>query len=155
MYGFPAWNNKVGFTAAQGALNLLESVIYCFYMYVVGKEIVDWSYAGIKTLEVRGKAVSLAVLLCFSGAVMTVSKTLLYCKLLFTLYWCTGTLTSAGLNEYFSNFENIGHNSLFNIIMLWIIPNGAWIVMPGYMIYVLGKEILESMSATGNGKKTR
>jgi hypothetical protein len=87
MYGFPAWNNKVGFTAAQGALNLLESVIYCFYMYVVGKEIVDWSYAGIKNLEVRGKGVSLAVLLCFSGAVMTISKTILYCKLRFILYW--------------------------------------------------------------------
>lgn len=29
--------------------------------------------------------------------------------------------------------------------MLWIIPNGAWIVLPSYMVYVLGKEILESM----------
>lgn len=137
MYGWPAWNNHNGFTAAQGTLNVLESVMYCWYLYVVGSQVVDWSYEGISQLEVRGKGVNLAVLIGFSGAVMTVSKTL--------LYW---------FNEAFSGFDNIGHNSLFNLIVLWVIPNGAWIVLPGYMIYVLGKEILESMSA-GGSKKTR
>ena len=80
MYGWPAWNNHNGFTAAQGTLNLLESIMYCWYLYVVGSQVVDWSYEGIKTLEVKGKGVNLAVLVGFSGAVMTVSKTLLYCE---------------------------------------------------------------------------
>lgn len=54
--------------------------MYCWYLYVVGSQVVDWSYEGISQLEVRGKGVNLAVLIGFSGAVMTVSKTLLYCE---------------------------------------------------------------------------
>jgi len=27
-----------------------------------------------------------------------------------------------GLNEYYSSFDNIGHNSVFDLILLWIIP---------------------------------
>lgn len=134
-------------------MNLLESLAYCWYLYVVGIQVVDWSYEGIKSLEVRGKGVSLAVLLCFSGAVMTVSKTSLYCELHLCDMNESRSDNASGLNEYFSNFENIGHNSPFNLIVLWVIPNGAWIALPSYMIYVLGKEMLESMA--GNGKKTR
>ncbi|KAI1629491.1 hypothetical protein EDD37DRAFT_53904 [Exophiala viscosa] len=129
VYGWPAWNSHSGFTAAQSTMNMAESVLYSWYVYVIGSEVVDWSYKGINQLEVRGKGMNLAVLLGFSGAVMTVSKTL--------LYW---------LNEAFSGFDNIGHNSLYPLIVLWIIPNGAWIVASSYMIYVFGKDILESMS---------
>ena len=88
MYGFPAWNNHVGFTAAQGALNIVESVGYLYYL------VTCWMYGagfdGLKAVfqpggvRVQGgppNAVSAAVLVCFSAAVMTVSKTLLYCKL--------------------------------------------------------------------------
>jgi hypothetical protein len=31
----------------------------------------------------------------------------------------------AGLNEYFSNYRNIGHNSLSDLIILWIIPKSV------------------------------
>jgi hypothetical protein len=27
-----------------------------------------------------------------------------------------------GFNEYFSGFENVGHNTLPDLILLWIIP---------------------------------
>lgn len=80
IYGWPAWNSRNGFTAAQSAMNVLESIFYCWYLYVTGHQIGDWSYAHISHLEVRGNGVSLAVLLSFSAAVMTVSKTLLYFK---------------------------------------------------------------------------
>jgi hypothetical protein len=53
-----------------------------------------------------------------------------------------------GLNEYFSGFANIGHNSAFNLVLLWIIPNGLWLIFPVYIIYVLGAEILEAMDGT-------
>jgi len=136
IYGWPAWNDRNGFSAAQSAMNVPESAFYCWYLYVVGRQVVDWSYNGIGQLEVKGEGVNLAVLLGFSGAVMTLSKSL--------LYW---------LNEAFSDFKNIGHNSLYDLIVLWIIPNGLWIVLPSYMIYVLGKDILESMGAGGNAKR--
>lgn len=29
---------------------------------------------------------------------------------------------STGLNEYYSGFDNIGHNDLMQLIFLWIIP---------------------------------
>lgn len=28
----------------------------------------------------------------------------------------------SGLNEYFSDFENIGHNDFYSLLFLWIIP---------------------------------
>jgi hypothetical protein len=40
------------------------------------------------------------------------------------------------------------------LIPLWVIPNGAWIVLPGYMIYVLGMEIWATLDAAG-AKKSR
>jgi hypothetical protein len=60
----------------------------------------------------------------------------------------------AGLNEAFSGFDNIGHNSMTTLIPMWVIPNGAWIVLPSYMIYVLGMEIWAALDAAG-AKKSR
>ena len=40
----------------------------------------------------------------------------------------TGELSSAdqtshlGLNEYYSGFENVGHNDPMSLIFLWIVP---------------------------------
>ncbi|RMZ75721.1 hypothetical protein DV738_g5353, partial [Chaetothyriales sp. CBS 135597] len=93
VYGFVAWNNGVGFTAAQTALNVVETLMYAFYLY---------------------------------------------------------TLVTRGLNEYFSNFENIGHNSASTIIWLWVVPNGAWLILPSWMIYVFGTEIVNAMNEAGS-----
>ncbi|KAI8098109.1 uncharacterized protein B0P05DRAFT_520438 [Gilbertella persicaria] len=49
-----------------------------------------------------------ANLVGFSSAIMTFSKTL--------LYW---------LVEPFSGYQHIGHNSLRDLVILWIIPNGC------------------------------
>ena len=62
-------------------------------------------------------------------------------------------LTFLGLNEYFSDFANIGHNSAFNLFWLWVLPNGLWLVFPVYMIYVLGKEVVESMGGPDREKQ--
>lgn len=80
IYGWPAWNNHNGFTAAQSAMNIPESVFYCWYLYIVALQVVNRRYEGMSQLEVKGKGVNLAMLVCFSGAVMTVSKSLLYCE---------------------------------------------------------------------------
>ena len=52
-------------------------------------------------------------------------------------------------------FDNIGHNDGTTLFFLWIIPNGAWLVLPAYMIWVFGREILQGLelAAEGNGTK--
>lgn len=46
---------------------------------------------------------------------------------------------------------NIGHNKFIDLLFLWIIPNGAWLVLPTYMIYVSGAEILQGLTIAGGG----
>lgn len=77
-----------------------------------------------------------------------------------------------GLNEACSGFHHIGHNDLFTLIWAWIIPklvlilllssspvlvlcfvltlySGAWLVVPTYIGYVLGAEILQGLEIAG------
>lgn len=82
-----------------------------------------------------------------------------------------GVLTAAGLNEYFSGFDNIGHNPPMTLLFLWIIPkfvtswplkkrlsvvanscSGAWLVLPTYMIYVMGGDILDAFALASRTK---
>ncbi|KAI9862708.1 MAG: hypothetical protein M1813_004204 [Trichoglossum hirsutum] len=141
IYGWPAYNSHNGFTAAQSTMNILESSLYIWYLWIVyssgvlsvgeGRGAPGARIAGAlgRGRVVSGRMAGTAALVGFGAAVMTLSKTL--------LYW---------LNEYFSGFENIGHNSLASLIPLWIIPNGAWIVLPAYMSYVFAAEILDGLS---------
>jgi hypothetical protein len=50
------------------------------------------------------------------------------------------------LNEYYASFENIGHNTAGRVVLLWIVPNGLWIVFSLYMTYVLAKEITSALN---------
>lgn len=153
MYGFPAVEAGNGFTSAQGTLNWVETAMYIYYLIVIARRFVgdDGFVRGVairsfidlftrydndgtgKVVIRGGKDLALAVLVCFASAVMTVSKTV--------LYWA---------NEAFSGFASIGHNDWSRLFWLWIIPNGAWIILPSYMIWVLGREILDGMT----GEKT-
>ncbi|KAK3323037.1 hypothetical protein B0H66DRAFT_218712 [Apodospora peruviana] len=128
MYGFPQWEANNGFTAAQTTLNLIETV---FLLAYAGLWYRHARPTGNKIGEkvVSGRPAALAVLLGFSACVMTLSKTV--------LYW---------LNEYFSGFGNIGHNSFVDLVVYWIIPNGLWLVFPTYILYQLGSEILDGLA---------
>ncbi|CAK7217998.1 hypothetical protein SCUCBS95973_003341 [Sporothrix curviconia] len=138
IYGFKQWNARNGFTAAQATLNLVETLLYLGYVYLwqaQGQPVAGagvWP-AGSARKGLVGRTAGWAVLLAFSSAVMTLSKTV--------LYW---------LNEYYSDFDNIGHNDLYSLIFLWIIPNGAWLVLPTYMIYKIGGEIIDAIGSTAN-----
>jgi len=148
VYGFPAFDNKDGFTGAQGALNALETAMYGVYLWIAyyygvqepGKTGRGAPGSLLGRRKIVGREAGLAVLIGFSVAVMTLSKTV--------LYW---------LNEYFSGFAHIGHNDFMSLLFLWIIPNGAWLVAPSYMIYVFGAEILQGleMAAGLPQKKTQ
>ncbi|TQV94472.1 C6 transcription factor [Cordyceps javanica] len=132
VYGWKAFHAKSGFTSAQGALNAVETVMYLAYAWAFFASAVD-AAPGRRALT--GRCGAQAVLIGFSAAVMTLSKTL--------LYW---------LNEYYSGFDNIGHNDLFSLIFLWIIPNGAWLVGSTWMIYSLGGDIIRGIEAASHAK---
>ncbi|KAI1417686.1 hypothetical protein F5Y13DRAFT_151599 [Hypoxylon sp. FL1857] len=132
IYGWKAFHANNGFTAAQGTLNVVETAMYLVYLWVYFRSGVN--VKGRATKVVSGRPAAVGVLIAFSAAVMTLSKTV--------LYW---------LNEYFSGFDNIGHNSLPDLIILWIIPNGLWLIFPSYIIYVLGSEIVEGLTAASTG----
>ncbi|TEY84099.1 hypothetical protein BOTCAL_0021g00210 [Botryotinia calthae] len=144
IYGWKAFNDHNGFTMAQTFLNVIESLMYYYYLYILyayGKSSPAQGRGAPKNSgkvgeqrSVDGKMGALAVLVGYSAAVMTVSKTV--------LYW---------MNEYYSGFENIGHNSIRDLIFLWIIPNGAWIAVPSYIIYVTGSEILQGLTIAAGG----
>lgn len=93
MYGFKQWNLHNGFTAAQSVMNLVESLLYAAYLGL-------WYFyaetgAPGTRKAVRGRPGALAVLLGFSGAVMTVSKTALYCE----RFQAVGRLTEGSLER--------------------------------------------------------
>ncbi|KAF3001570.1 hypothetical protein E8E14_000635 [Neopestalotiopsis sp. 37M] len=135
VYGWKAFNARNGFTAAQGSLNVVETAMYLAYIYLYfnqGKPV--GGVLGGEKRVLTGRAAGQAVLLAFSAAVMTLSKTV--------LYWAC---------EYFSGFDNIGHNSLPDLILLWIIPNGAWLILPTYMVYVMGGEIIDGLATASKG----
>ncbi|KAI1393808.1 uncharacterized protein F4822DRAFT_386022 [Hypoxylon trugodes] len=132
VYGWKAFRAKSGFTSAQGLLNVVETGMYFVYLYVyftAGKR-----QSGVSTKTLSGRSAAVALLFAFSAAVMTLSKTV--------LYW---------LQEYYSGFDNIGHNKFGDLVLLWIIPNGLWIVFPTYMVYVMGSEIIEGLATASTG----
>ncbi len=89
VYGWPAWDGHVGFTAAQASLNAVETIMYVYYLIAVWKNAsgnllkaqnIKGFLLGEEQNSVRGPGVAKAVLYLFSASVMTVSKTVLYCE---------------------------------------------------------------------------
>jgi hypothetical protein len=134
-YGWKAFHAHTGFTAAQGSLNVIETTMYLTYAWIY---LTRAGPAAGRPNALSGRTAAVAVLIAFSAAVMTVSKTV--------LYW---------LNEYFSEFDNIGHNSVRDLTILWIIPNGLWLIFPTYMLYAFGGEIVEGLTAASAGTATK
>ena len=79
-------------------------------------------------LLVRQSDRPLALLIGTLGSAMTFWKTF--------LYW---------LQEYYSGYAMVGHNDWRTLILLWMIPNGAWLVVPGYLAYAFAQEIYNDM----------
>ncbi|KAI1097283.1 hypothetical protein F4804DRAFT_328052 [Jackrogersella minutella] len=132
VYGWKSFEAHNGFTSAQGALNSVETAMYFVYLYIYFTS--GAAVKGRATKVLSGRPAAVAVLTAFSAAVMTLSKTV--------LYW---------LQEYFSGFDNIGHNSLQDLILMWIIPNGLWLIFPSYMIYAMGSEIVDGLTVASTG----
>ncbi|KAF2621258.1 hypothetical protein BU25DRAFT_495910 [Macroventuria anomochaeta] len=141
VYGWPGWENNNGFGGAQGALNAVETILYGLYVMIIynhsvpaatgtgldvsGDGLGAWLSGGRK---VRGKNGNRALLIGFTAAVMTVSKTVLY-------YF----------NEYFSNFKSVGHNDWFTVFLFYGVMNGLWVIFPTYMTIVFGSDIIQAL----------
>jgi len=94
IYGWPAFNARNGFTAAQTVLNLFESAGYCYYLWVVyrygvsaasgkgrGKKAEKGAWGFLKEEKVvAGRVGASALLIAYSASVMTLGKTVLYCE---------------------------------------------------------------------------
>ena len=97
IYGWKAFNAHNGFTSAQGLLNIVESVMYVYYLYILfayGKQPTKTGRGAPKPAKVgflgqqravEGKMGALAVIVGYSAALMTVSKTVLYCRCFSTI----------------------------------------------------------------------
>ncbi|KAH7890236.1 hypothetical protein F5I97DRAFT_625 [Phlebopus sp. FC_14] len=66
----------------------------------------------------------------FAAATMTLSKTV--------LYWA---------QEYYCGGCAIGHNGWKDLVLLWVIPNGLWIVVPSFIVYRLGRDLASTLVA--------
>lgn len=85
IYGWKALEARNGFTAAQGFLNLVETAMYLAYLCVYWRSAdadpgTRPAAASPRNKALRGRAGAVAVLIGFSAAVMTLSKTVLYCE---------------------------------------------------------------------------
>lgn len=92
IYGWKAYNEHNGFTAAQTALNVVETLMYIYYLYILyahgvssvsqGRGAPKRAAGGFLSQQrsVEGQPGVIAVLVGYTAGVMTVSKTVLYCK---------------------------------------------------------------------------
>ena len=85
IYSWQAIEEKNGFTAAQGAMNVPETLLHICYLYLVYSKGVQLKAgrggAGSNFLSrryVAGRPGALAVVVGFAAAIMTFSKTVLY-----------------------------------------------------------------------------
>ncbi|CAM1505145.1 Fc.00g107820.m01.CDS01 [Cosmosporella sp. VM-42] len=136
VYGWEALEAKNGFTGAQSFLNVVETLMYLVYLWYFWRRGEKILVNGELRRCISGRTGAFATLVGFSAAVMSLSKTV--------LYWA---------NEYYSGFDNIGHNPFIDLIYLWIIPNGAWLVFPAYMVWSIGGEIIDGLAGPDHSKR--
>ena len=134
VYSREAWDANQGFGGAQGVLNAVELVLYGLYIMIlwnhgkkaaagtgvqVGQGLGAWFAGGVK---IRGEVGNRALVLGFTASVMTVSKTVLYCKCCWAFeYWSGIDVLILGvvLNEYFSDFNSVKHNDWLTLAVLY------------------------------------
>ncbi|SJX61828.1 related to Adiponectin receptor 1 [Sporisorium reilianum f. sp. reilianum] len=115
IYGLPSWDTKDGFPAAQSLMNVGESILNLFYIYLVH-------------VKATPAALAVAPVWGLVAVTMTLSKTILYVLNDFCCGWC-----------------KTGHNDWYTLIVYWILPNGLWILFPAIIAFVFIRELSSSL----------
>ena len=99
MYGVKQWVAGNGFTAAQSIVNLVESLLYVVYvaLWWFNAQSLPAQKRGAGRRVVSGRLGAWTALVGFSAAVMTVSKTAVYCRLSPPPPWRSGGLCEASV----------------------------------------------------------
>ncbi|KAJ7650788.1 hypothetical protein FB45DRAFT_986647 [Roridomyces roridus] len=118
VYGVKAFENGDGFAGAAAILNLLET--FANIAYLIGTHVYP---------------IRAAPLVGYTGATMTLAKTVLY-----------------STQEYFCNGCSVGHNSSFNLVAYWILPNLTWMGFTAAIMWRLGGDMLSAMDRAPVGK---
>ncbi|KAG0633854.1 hypothetical protein HOY80DRAFT_1012781 [Tuber brumale] len=71
----------------------------------------------------------------FAGVLMTLAKTMLFV-----------------LNEVCAGGRHVAHNNLKDLVLYYILPNGLWIVLPGWCTCWFAREIIKGIDAGSGGK---
>ncbi|KAK0204497.1 hypothetical protein DFS33DRAFT_660584 [Desarmillaria ectypa] len=111
IYGVKAFEDGDGFANAAAILNLLENFAAITYLVLV--------YA-LKS--------DIAPLFGYTGATVTLAKTILYLA-----------------QEYYCGWCAIGHNDFVDVLAYWICPNVVWCTLSCLTMYRLGNDIALSL----------
>ena len=156
VYGLRAFENGEGFTNAQCASSIVILAAMADFRFAAFLNIVEnfMNIAYLYLAHISGSPV--APLIGFASVVMTFSKTV--------LYW---------LQEYYCGGCSVGHNDFVTLIVYWVIPNGCvefdmhlsclltsssaslWLVVPGFIMIQLGKDISASLHSTANANRKK
>ncbi|KAE8224392.1 hypothetical protein CF319_g2703 [Tilletia indica] len=117
IYGVDAFTAKEGFPAAQSIMNIPETILNYLYVYIV-------------LFSTSSHARAVAPLIGFTATVMTASKTILYMLVEMSCGYC-----------------KVGHNDLYSLVVLFLIPNTPWIFVPTAIAISLGYEIAGNLKA--------
>ncbi|CAO1626638.1 unnamed protein product [Parajaminaea phylloscopi] len=96
----------------------------------VVENVFNFTYLWLAHSSQDGKR-AVAPVVGLTGAVMTCSKTILY-------FLC----------DYYCDFCESGKNSWSRWVLLYLLPNGSWIVIPGIISIYLGLEIAGRLRRT-------
>ncbi|KIR39084.1 uroporphyrinogen-III C-methyltransferase [Cryptococcus deuterogattii 99/473] len=111
---------------------LLTTLIVSWALLNIVEILLAVDYLYLRHISPRDKRLqkyhAVAPLVGFAGAVMTASKTILYF-----------------LQEYLCGWCNVGHNDKRTFWMVWVIPNGTWIILPTIVSIVLGRYIAAAL----------
>jgi hypothetical protein len=132
IYGFKAYNAGEGWTAAQAAVNVVETMAYIAYLYVVykhgeqeprqGAGAPDRSTLGqfralAESRTVTGHCAGMAVITAYTAATVTFWKTI--------IYWLIEGFSGSYIDPQLLlrltivGWENIGHNSWSTLLFFW------------------------------------
>jgi len=112
---------------------------------------VDLSYADLHNGFVKAQAIMTAieVAIALVALVFSYQRRLSLATL---LVFCVSVLTCAKtvlimVIEVVTGLEHVGHNAVSDLVLLYFLPNGVWIIMPLLVSWATGRTLLRHWDA--------